>query len=68
MTTPGYAYFVMRDGQEKPVETWPHVMQGAISATSRAARHSLLTGVPHTVLRPDGRLLARFKDGRRADL
>jgi hypothetical protein len=65
-------YAVVRDdnGQTDQVEGWPWTKdgQGAITATSRAAQLSILTGTPHEVHRPDGRLLARFVAGRRADL
>jgi hypothetical protein len=63
----GEVYAVVADGLAAPVECWPRTMEGAITATTRAARLSR-GGVPHEVHRPDGRMLARFKDGRRADL
>jgi hypothetical protein len=49
------------------IEAWPRTSDGAIMATRRAMRLSV-TGGPHEVHRPDGRMLARFVEGRRADL
>jgi len=50
------------------VETWPRTAEGAIAATNRASWLSAESGVPHEVRLPDGRLLARFVGGKRADL
>jgi hypothetical protein len=61
------AYAVLRDDAAAPVDLWPRTVEGVINATDRAARLSV-TGGPHEVRRPDGRLLARYVGGRRADL
>lgn len=50
------------------VETWPHTAEGAMIAIGRAARLSASTQTPHEVYRPDGRLLARYVKGLRADV
>jgi hypothetical protein len=62
-------YTVHVDSQPGPVQAWPRTAggEGAIAATVYAA-HLSLRGTPCEVHRPDGRLLARYKDGRRADL
>jgi hypothetical protein len=60
-------YAIMRDGSSAPVERWPRTVEGAITATNRAARLSR-TGAPTELRRPDGRLLGRWVGGRRADL
>jgi hypothetical protein len=62
------AYAVVTDDQDEPVECWPRTMEGAVTATNRAAWLSRTTGQPHELHRPDGRLLARFVNGRRTDL
>ncbi len=49
------------------VEGWPRTLEGAITATSRAAWLSVAGG-PHEVHLPDGRMIARFERGRRAGL
>jgi hypothetical protein len=49
------------------VEAWPRTAEGAIMASTRAARLSR-GGEPHEVHRPDGRMLGRWVGGRRADL
>jgi hypothetical protein len=49
------------------VEGWPRTMQGALTATNRAAWLSVAGG-PHEVHLPDGSLMARFERGRRAGL
>jgi hypothetical protein len=66
---PAEVYPVVRDddGQTEMIEGWPRTFQGVITALSRAAWLSVAGG-PHEVHRPDGRLMARFVDGRRADL
>jgi hypothetical protein len=48
-------------------ESWPRTLEGVITATDRAAWLSVAGG-PHEVHRPDGRMLARYVGGRRADL
>jgi hypothetical protein len=60
-------YGVYLDSERFAVETWPRTAEGAITAVVRACRLSL-KGTPVEVRRPDGRMLARYKDGRRADL
>jgi hypothetical protein len=66
---PAEVYPVVRDdgGQTDMVEGWPRTLAGAMAALSRAAWLSVAGG-PHEVHRPDGRLIARFVDGKRADL
>ena len=49
------------------IEGWPRTLEGVITATSRAAWLSMGHG-PHEIHLPDGRLLARFVDGRRVGL
>jgi hypothetical protein len=49
------------------VEAWPRTAEGAINATTRACRMSRRRD-PHEVHLPGGQLLARYEDGRRADL
>jgi hypothetical protein len=66
---PAEVYSVVHDGggQTDMIEGWPRTLAGAMAALSRAAWLSVAGG-PHEVHRPDGRLMARFVDGRRADL
>ena len=49
------------------IEAWPRTAEGAINAVNRAARLSRHDG-PVELLRPDGRMMARYEFGRRADL
>ena len=50
------------------VECWPRSVDGVITATTRAARLSMAGRPPHEVHGPDGRVIARFVRGQRADL
>ena len=56
-------YGVYIDGQHAAVELWPRTAEGAITATTRAAR--LSRGGAAEVRRDDGRMIARFVNGRR---
>ncbi len=67
MTTEQPMYGIWVDGDAAAIELWPRTAEGAINATTRAARYSR-RGSPAEVRRPDGTMLARYKDGRRADL
>jgi len=49
------------------IEAWPRTAEGAITAVNRAAQLSRHDG-PVELLRPDGRMMARYERGRRADL
>jgi hypothetical protein len=49
------------------LEAWPKTAEGLIMATTRACRMSRGHD-PHEIHRPDGRMLARYENGRRADL
>jgi hypothetical protein len=66
-----YAVVVEISDGEAPrmewVEAWPRTAEGAINATTRACRMSRRRD-PHEVHLPGGQLLARYVDGRRADL
>lgn len=50
------------------IEGWPRTAEGLINATTRACWLSRGDRLPHEVHRPDGRMLARYESGRRADL
>ena len=77
-TTPESVYAVVVEIPGPPgteprmewVEAWPRTDDGmgVITATTRAAWLSRNGGGPHEVHRPDGRMLARYERGRRADL
>lgn len=60
------AYAVRADDDSEPPRLFERTDdgRGAINATDDAARRSL-TGGPYAVLRPDGRVLARFVGGAR---
>jgi hypothetical protein len=60
-------YEIVIDGEAAPVEMWPRTADGVITAINRAVHYSK-RGAPVEVRRPDGRMLARYKAGRRADL
>jgi hypothetical protein len=49
------------------VEGWPATASGAITATNRACQLSW-RHQPHEVRNPAGRMIARYENGRRADL
>jgi hypothetical protein len=60
-------YAIVQDGSSAPLEWWPRTVEGAITATNRAARLSR-TGPPTELHRHDGRMIGRWVGGRRADL
>jgi hypothetical protein len=60
-------YAVYRDGHTDAAETWPKTLNGIVTATNRAAFLSLKGG-PHEIRLPDGKMIARYVGGRRADL
>ena len=61
--------YAVTDDSGGIVETWPKTPDGSgvITATTRACYLSRRGG-RHEVHRPDGRMLARYVGGRRADL
>lgn len=76
MSTPELEYAVVAEvpastpdamPQMRRVEGWPATASGAITATTRACRLSWLHQ-PHEVRNPNGRMIARYENGRRAGL
>jgi hypothetical protein len=63
------SYSLYKRGDEPELlGQYPRTAEHAVSATERARLLSISTGVAHEVMRPDGRLLARYVNGKRADL
>ncbi|HXC81543.1 MAG TPA: hypothetical protein VNV62_06780 [Trebonia sp.] len=57
-----------RGAEPELIGQYPRTAEHAISATERARLLSISTLIPHEVMRPDGSLLARYVNGKRADL
>ena len=64
------SYSLCRDqlGEPAIIERYTRSPEAAITATERARLLSISTEIPHEVRLPDGRLLARYVNGKRADL
>lgn len=64
------SYALCRDDLGEPaiIERYPRTPENAISATERARLLSISTLIPHEVHLPDGKLLARYVNGKRTDL
>jgi hypothetical protein len=63
-TTTEQEYTVAVEGSPTEREYWPKTVEGLMTAIDRGHQLSR-KGPPAVVLRPDGRVLARFLNGRR---